>query len=155
SQTVVRSAKRGKRRRLAAADSTSARFRLLLMAENVEQREREAIVEPGVEQHAFSCARDGREDAVRRAFLEAFRICRRTDRQRQEILIARAVVVLDFDQRQEDRLRAPAQDAPIDEPCAARLARLAPEPPLTLEERQQTLALDERSDVAFEERFPG
>ncbi len=38
SQPVVRSAKRGKCRRLAAADRTSARLRVLLMAENVEQR---------------------------------------------------------------------------------------------------------------------
>ncbi len=72
----------------------------------------------------------------------------------RKYLLARPLLELDVDDREEQRLRSAAQQAPVDEPGAAGRACLAAVPALPLEEGQQQVALDERPHVALEQRFP-
>ena len=65
--------RRGRARRRAVCTAwidAPLRLHLLLALERLEQRAREAIVEPGVEQDPLAGAGDRREHRVRRPFLE-------------------------------------------------------------------------------------
>ena len=124
----------------------------------LEQRAREAIVEPGVEQHALARAGDrARARRAARALRRPWRRRRRRSVERQEVA-GRA-------RRPRTRLRrssgraaaAPRRSsAPVDEPGAARSRRaLPPNQRWRWRNGQQQLALDQRPDVAVEQRVPG
>ena len=143
-----------KRRRLDRANRSAPGRRGLLTLERVKERSHVAVVEPPVEEHTLPGAGDVGENRVRRVLGQAPDIRRGANRQRQKVVVPMPLVEFDFDYRHEQRLRRPSQQSPVDETGAADSTRLAGEPALTLQERDEQIPLDERAHVAVEQRFP-
>src|SRR4030095_6637735 len=68
--------------------------------------------------------------------------------------LAAAVLELDFDEREEERILAAPQQGPVDPARRSRRSRLGAEPALPLEEAEQEIAFDEGADVALEQGVP-
>ena len=94
------------------AQRAAPRADVLLLLERLEQRAAEAVVEPRVEEHALARAGHPRQHRVRRTLFDAARFGGRANRQRQEIAVPLAVLVVDFDDGDEQRLRRRAAAGP-------------------------------------------
>ena len=125
-----------------------------LRARRRAQHPAQALRSEGVDDDAFPCAGDAREDAGRVRLQSG--LCRLAgdERQRHEIAFRASVGVLDRCDREERGRQATPERRPVGEAQLPDLARLRGEPSLPLEKGTQGLAFEDRARAAVEHVLP-